>query len=496
MKAAILAAGIGSRLWPLTSNQPKSMVKVRGKQIIDYQIDAYVEAGISEIYIVGGFEIGKLKTHLRHRKDVTITFVENVDFENTNNLFSLSLLSEYLRGENFILNNADLVIETKIVTALHRDIRQNLVAVDNSLFLEESMKITADEGIVTGISKTISEHDSAGCSIDFYKFSAESSELLFEMLEKQIVSGEAKNIWTEVLLDRLFSSNDLVMEVLDVSGLKWVEVDNHEDLLYAEKIFGPSPNSLAEIQKVFIDLDGTLLVGGTMIPGANEAVQYLRNIGKEVYFLTNNSSKSKADISEWLNSKKISALPESIIQSTDGLISFLLQQKNATVYPVGTRKFLEALTAAGIQLGENNVDYVAVGYDTELTYGKLSKACELIHAGAEILATHTDIYCPSEKGPIPDIGTTLDTLHSVTGQRPSHVFGKPNVSMISHKIEGQHPEKILIIGDRIYTDQALAIEGGFKFALVLTGESTISDIQEMTTLPDFSLGTISDLIQK
>lgn len=106
MKAVILAAGVGSRLRPLTNSKPKCLVKVCGQTLLDFQLEAYRRVGVEEVVMVTGYHGEQIARHLRHVKQPRIRVVENADFESTNNMYSLGLAAPYVAGEPFFLNNA------------------------------------------------------------------------------------------------------------------------------------------------------------------------------------------------------------------------------------------------------------------------------------------------------------------------------------------------------------------------------------------------------
>ncbi|MBU2933893.1 sugar phosphate nucleotidyltransferase [Vibrio cyclitrophicus] len=238
MIAVILAAGVGSRLRPMTNDKPKCLVTTAGKTILQYQLDTYKEAGIKELVIVVGYEGQAIKDYCKHIKDFNITIVENTIYEDTNNMYSFYLAKEYVKGKAFILNNADLSVDSSLVSKMLSDSRSDLVAVDAGLFNDESMKVSLNsDNKIIDISKQVSESNSFGCSIDFYKFSEESSDLFFNELENIIEVDKNLKDWTEVAMQRLFQSQALKFEAFDIEGLPWVEIDNYDDLALSDEIF-------------------------------------------------------------------------------------------------------------------------------------------------------------------------------------------------------------------------------------------------------------------
>lgn len=496
MIGIILAAGVGSRLRPMTNTKPKCLVTTAGKPILEYQIDAYKEAGIEELFIVVGYEGSAIRDYCKHIKDLKINIIENSDYETTNNMYSLYLAKQHIAGKSFILNNADLSIDSEIVKILLQSSASNAIAVDTSLFNDESMKITLNsEGIISNISKQISEEDSFACSIDFYKFSEDSSTIFFNEITR--IVEEEKNLkdWTEVAMQRLFQNGELNFSPCDIAGKNWVEIDNYEDLAQSDRKFSAFDKTISSIENIFFDLDGTVYVGNITVPGAKEAIDKLAKLGKKIFFLTNNSSKSKSDYVERLRNIGIETNKDQIILSTDAVIDYLISGKVARVHVLGTNSLKKTFLDHGFQIDSANPEYVVIGYDTELNYQKLVTACTYINEGADIIATHCDMFCPSENGPIPDIGALLEMIKLTTGKTATKVFGKPSKEMIEPimRSQGLDPGKTLIIGDRLHTDILMAKNVSCHGLLVLTGESTRDQIEDSKVMPDFVLNSIADI---
>ncbi|OQP25983.1 hypothetical protein B2I00_17125, partial [Morganella morganii] len=128
----------------------------------------------------------------------------------SNNMYSLYLAKDFIKGKPFILNNADLAIESNLILDMVSSSEKDIVAVDFSTYNEESMKVTCNnDGFIINISKQINKENTLGCSIDFYKFSDISSDIFFEELERIIVKENNKKDWTEIAMQRLFQSQKL-----------------------------------------------------------------------------------------------------------------------------------------------------------------------------------------------------------------------------------------------------------------------------------------------
>lgn len=233
MKAVILAAGLGSRLRPITNRVPKCMVPVNGICIIDKQIDNLIKAGVSDIIVVSGYKHEVLDSHIKEHFPF-IQIVHNSRYDQTNNMYSLFLTSDYVRNEEFLLMNSDVYFDSDVISDLLAGRSSSKIACDRSQFLEESMKITLCENRINHISKAITEKEYYAVSIDVYLISAKDSETLFSEIKHTIVEDHDENSWTEVALDRIFDKCEFMPCV--IKG-RWFEIDNHNDLILAEKLF-------------------------------------------------------------------------------------------------------------------------------------------------------------------------------------------------------------------------------------------------------------------
>lgn len=496
MIGVILAAGIGSRLRPLTSNKPKSLVKVNGKEIIKYQIESYIKAGIKKLIIIVGYEEQKLRSYLSNITKVDIKIIVNKDYESTNNMYSLYLAKEHLLGKNFILNNADLVIDTEIVSIILNDKNTSCIAVDENFFDEESMKVEIfDNGLISNISKEIKKEKYYATSIDFYKFDSYNSKVFFEKIKEIIETNKNKKDWTEVAMQSLFKSKEMHFHPCKINGYKWVEVDNYSDLVKADQVFSNYNLKKNSFKNYLIDLDGTVYIGSTLIDGAIDKINKLIMENKNIFFITNNSSINKKSYEEKLRKLGLITNKTKIITSTDILVNFLNENEISSAYIIGTESFINELKENGIKNNFIDPKYVIIAYDTELNYKKLKTACELINKGTPILATHADIFCPTENGPIPDAGAIIELIRLTTGKNPSKIFGKPNseISKLIDKDKKFNKENTLVIGDRLYTDIKMAINCGYSSALVLSGDTNRSEIDSSHILPDYIFNSLSEI---
>lgn len=235
MKALILAAGLGSRLRPLTDEVPKCMVKVNGVSIIDKQIQNLKENGISELFVVTGYKGHILESYITEKyNELDIKILDNDVYDRTNNMYSLNMAKDYLYGEEFIMMNSDVFFEEEIISSLIKEDYNNLIVCQAKNYNEESMKVIVNKGVVTHISKQVDKNDAYGTSIDVYRFGQEASKQLFDIINIYLNVKNDMNSWSEVAIDDLLKVSKF--KTLDTQ-CKWMEIDNHEDLMLAERIF-------------------------------------------------------------------------------------------------------------------------------------------------------------------------------------------------------------------------------------------------------------------
>ena len=260
-------------------------------------------------------------------------------------------------------------------------------------------------------------------------------------------------------------------------------------------------SGLDNIDAVFLDLDGTIYLGGELIPGALEFLKRCDEKGVKRYFLSNNSSRSVQQYVEKLHRLDIPANEEDVLLSTHDLLSWLKNEQITQTWLIGTEGMKQMLEQNGISTQSEQPEYVVLGYDTEITYEKLAQASIFLHSGVPLVASHPDMVCPSPDGGLPDVGAYLALLKTTTGIDPVHICGKPNAGMILHKIEelGLDASRCAMVGDRLYTDIAMATRAGCIGVLVLSGEATIADVDALQEgaeqQPDLIVGSVDELLR-
>ncbi len=254
-------------------------------------------------------------------------------------------------------------------------------------------------------------------------------------------------------------------------------------------------DKLTSAKCFLFDLDGTIYLGDNLLPGVHEFTNYLDQHKIPYYFLTNNSSRSRADYVTKLARLGLPVPEEQIFSSGEATAIYLRKQKpGARLFLVGTPSLLKEFSQYGFELVEEDPDYAVLGFDTTLTYEKIRKLCDFVRAGKPYIATHPDINCPTETGFIPDIGAMMALVKASTGRDADVIVGKPYPPMVAAITEktGFAAHEIVMVGDRLYTDIALG-KAGLSTVLVLSGEAKREEIPNAPHQPDYVVQDIDAL---
>lgn len=262
---------------------------------------------------------------------------------------------------------------------------------------------------------------------------------------------------------------------------------------------------LRQIQHVALDMDGTIYCGGTLFPFTNPFLALLKDLRIGFTLLTNNSSRSAADYITHLQKLGVNVTPEQLCTSTHLTIEYLKEELPAVrrLFLLGTSSMSRELAAAGFVLTRDTAgdepDAVLVGFDTGLTFSRLCRAAYWIKQGKPFLASHVDRVCPTDQPTVlVDCGSICAALTEATGCRPQAVLGKPDPRMLRELLQRHElrPENLAMVGDRLYTDMAMAQRAGAFSVLVLTGEATAAEAARHGPQLDLVVASIAQFGEK
>src|SRR6478609_11493011 len=245
------------------------------------------------------------------------------------------------------------------------------------------------------------------------------------------------------------------------------------------------------------DMDGVLIREEHAVPGAIEFLARLIERDKRFLVLTNNSTFTPRDLAARLALSGLEVPEESIWTSALATATFLADQlPYGSAYVIGEAGMTTALHEVGYTLTDRNPDFVVLGETRTYSFETITKAIRLIERGARFIATNPDVTGPSEEGPLPATGSVAALITKATGREPYFV-GKPNPMMFRSALNriDAHSEGTVMIGDRMDTDVVAGIEAGLETILVLTGSTTVADIERYPFRPGRVLDSIADAIE-
>jgi NagD protein len=258
---------------------------------------------------------------------------------------------------------------------------------------------------------------------------------------------------------------------------------------------------LSAIRHVALDMDGTIYRGGTLFETTEPFLTLLKELGIGYTFLTNNPSKSVTDYLAHLREIGIAATENQLYTSTQATIEYLREEWPSIdrLFVLGTASMCQEFAAAGFILlpdnSEAEPDAVVVGFDTTLTYSRLCRAAWWISRQKPYFGTNPDRACPTDQPTVMvDCGAICAALEAATGRKPSAVLGKPDPAMIRGILHHHHlqPHNLAMIGDRLYTDIAMAHRAGALGVLVLTGETDAEEAAQSSPAPDLVVRDLAE----
>ncbi|TMC17662.1 MAG: HAD family hydrolase [Chloroflexi bacterium] len=249
------------------------------------------------------------------------------------------------------------------------------------------------------------------------------------------------------------------------------------------------------IKNYLMDMDGVILRGTTLIPGAAEFVEHLRAQDLPFLILTNNSLYTPRDLQVRLSYMGLHVQPEAIFTSALATAQFLHDQRpGGRAYAIGESGLTTALHDIGYVLTDQEPEYVVLGETTAYSFERITRAIRFVTAGARFIATNPDAMGPGEGGIVPATGSVAALISAATGVKPYFV-GKPNPLMMRTALRtlNAHSENSVMIGDRLDTDIIAGTESGLRTILVLTGVTTREEVERYPYRPTWVRESIAEV---
>ena len=245
------------------------------------------------------------------------------------------------------------------------------------------------------------------------------------------------------------------------------------------------------IKSVICDIDGVLLHDNKAIPGANDFLARIQNAGMPLVILTNYPSQTAQDLANRFSSAGLDVPESAFYTSAMATADFLRNQEGKKAYVVGEGALVHELYKAGFTITDINPDFVIVGETRSYNWDMMHKAAYFVANGARFIATNPDSH---GHGFAPACGALCAPIEKISGRKPFYV-GKPSpwISRAALNKMHAHSESTVIVGDNLRTDILAGFQAGLKTILVLSGVSTLTDIEAMPFRPNYVFSSVVDI---
>ncbi len=460
--AIVLAAGESRRF-----GQPKQLLPVGDKTMIQHVVDVVLDSPIEQVMVVLGCCAAETGASIAGRPVQVVVNEKWKSGLSSSVRAGLSALKPEVGAALFVLADqpgitteviAKLVqryrqTRAPIVVPTHRGQRGNPVLFARSLFAE-LLKVKGDQGG----RQLIAEHE---------------DEL------------EEVEVQTEAIFTDIDTADDY-------------QTANLQALNAPKQFRTPISNlQVPNFKSLIIDMDGVIYRGDEAIVGANEFIALLQRGGVPFLFLTNNSTRTPGQHVTKLAKIGIAIEESDVLTSAQATALYMekIARPEARVYAIG-EEGLRAALGERYTIAEEGADFVVVGMDTGLTYEKLRVATLLIRGGAKFIATNPDKTLPTEEGLVPGNGAITAALEAATGMAP-FVVGKPETAIFDLALArmGVGKEGVAVIGDRLETDILGGRRAGLSTILVLSGATSRQELENSSIKPDLVFENVRQLYE-
>ena len=232
---------MAKRLRPLTDTKPKCLLEVGNRTLLERTVRAMQQAGIKEFVVVTGYRGNMIRSFLENLVNLenlekpSFTFLHNTDYEHNNNIYSLWMAGEVVRGKDFLLMDSDILCDPAAVMAIAQQ-QEPALALNRHACGEEEIKVIVDaDNHITEINKTCNPADAIGESVGIEKMTAEYSTALYQELDQMIVKEGLIDIFYERCFERLIPQGH-TFKVVDTTNYFSYELDTPEDFQRAQEL--------------------------------------------------------------------------------------------------------------------------------------------------------------------------------------------------------------------------------------------------------------------
>lgn len=236
-----------------------------------------------------------------------------------------------------------------------------------------------------------------------------------------------------------------------------------------------------KIKGILIDLDGTIYRGHEQVEGAADFIEKAKHANIKIIFVTNRANRTPDEICNQLRDYGVSCDREDILTSGQATAEYI---DHGSVFYIGEEGLRQALEEQGLIITDEDPDFVVVSLDNEFNYEKMTKACGLIAQGAKYIATNPDRCLRTENGILPGTGAIVAAITAGSGVEPV-IIGKPETIIFKMALKNLeiNPEDAIVVGDNLATDIPAGNACGIRTILILTGISTLDDVEKFSEKP-------------
>lgn len=232
---------MAKRLRPLTDTKPKCLLKVGNRTLLERTVRAMQQAGITEFVVVTGYRGDQIRSFLENLEPLdnlekpTFHFLHNADYEHNNNIYSLWMAGEVVRGKDFLLMDSDILCDPAAVVCIAQ-MQEPALALNRHELGEEEIKVIVDaNNRITEINKTCNPKDAIGESVGIEKMTAEYSTALYQELDQMITKEGLIDVFYERCFERLIPQGH-TFKVVDTTHYFSYELDTPEDFQRAQEL--------------------------------------------------------------------------------------------------------------------------------------------------------------------------------------------------------------------------------------------------------------------